>query len=267
MQGRSGLELYESRMTTIGTTKRDSKRNNARMSYKRRMVDSLACHKVLIAGEEQWITIRHGDNYYEKKITALPGDTLKHGGYVDYSDSKWIITSIDYDNEIYQRGIMLQCNFLLKWINKSGNIVEKWCYIVDGTKYLIGERSNNLMTIGDSRIAMTIPKDEDTIELTRGRRFLIADVDTDALCAYEISKSNTLFDVFDREGVFRFILNETNVTKNDNKDLMIADCDKWIPRNVLDSPYLGDEMSVAELISAEEAKQSDRLPDGREKWL
>ena len=222
---------------------------------------------MLIAGKEQWITITHGDNYYEKKIAALPGESLKHGGYVDYSDNKWIITSVDFDNEIYQRGKMLQCNFLLKWINKSGNVTEKWCYIVDGTKYLIGERSNDLMTVGDSRIALTIPKDEDTLELTRGRRFLIADVDTDALCAYEISKSNTLFDVFKDEGVFRFILNETNITKNDNKDLMIADVDKWIPRDVLNSEYMGEELSLAELISAEEAKQNTTLPDGRENWL
>jgi hypothetical protein len=79
------------------------------------------------------------------------------------------------------------------------------------------------MTTGDARISITIPKDSDTVKLNRGRRFLIDDPHTNNVLAYQITKPNRLFNVFNNNGVFRFILSEVNVTDNDNLELRVAD--------------------------------------------
>jgi hypothetical protein len=119
---------------------------------------------------------------------------------------------------------MRRCNHILRWISPTtGAIQEKWCVVEDGTKYLIGERTKEFLTIGDGRMAVTIAKDRDTVELCRGLRFLIDDEDSEFVTAYQITKSNKLFNIYHGEGVFRFILNEVQLTDDDNTDLRIAD--------------------------------------------
>jgi len=119
---------------------------------------------------------------------------------------------------------MRQCNHILRWVsNKTGEIREKWCVVEDGTKYLVGERTREFLTIGDGRMALTIAKDPETVELCRGLRFLIDDEDSDFVTAYQITKSNKLFNVYNGKGVFRFIMNEVQRTDDDDVARRIAD--------------------------------------------
>lgn len=79
------------------------------------------------------------------------------------------------------------------------------------------------MTIGDSRLALTIAKDECTETFHRGMRFLIDDPDSHEMLAYEITKSNRMFNMYDGRGVYRFILREVTLTDDDDADLQVAD--------------------------------------------
>ena len=79
------------------------------------------------------------------------------------------------------------------------------------------------MSVGDARIAVTVPKDSDTVNLKRGNRFLIDDVDTNEVLAYQITKPNRLYNIFNNKGIFRYILKEVNPTDNDNLELRVAD--------------------------------------------
>lgn len=79
------------------------------------------------------------------------------------------------------------------------------------------------MTIGDSRLALTIAKDDGTRQFKRGMRFLIDDPDSAEILAYEITKSNRMFNLFNGVGVYRFILREVTLTSDDNLELQVAD--------------------------------------------
>ena len=217
-------DAYRDRMELTGKSKRDMWVEHSKTAIGRRMMDSPSCRKVLVNGEDQYLSItRHSESGY-KKVASLPGEHLVHGGLVDFANQKWLITDVDADDQVYQRGIMRQCNHILRWVsNKTGEIREKWCVVEDGTKYLIGERTREFLTIGDGRMAVTIGKDEDTVELCRGLRFLIDDEDSDFVTAYQITKSNKLFNIYKGRGVFRFILNEVQLTDDDDTDRRIAD--------------------------------------------
>lgn len=160
MNAVSVWDTYRERMGYSGTNTHDFWVKHARSSLARSLVDSPSCKKVLVNGEEQLMSImRHAEQGY-KKIASMPGETLKHGGLVDWANSKWLITDVDADDTIYQRGIMRRCNHILRWVSsKTGEIREKWCVVEDGTKYLIGERTREFLTIGDGRMAVTIAKD------------------------------------------------------------------------------------------------------------
>lgn len=153
----------------------------------------------------------------------MPGETLRCGAYVEWMDNIWIITSLDPANEVYQSAKMLQCNYLLKWVNDDGEVVSRWVTALDGTKYLTGEYAQQVLTLGDSRLQMTIPRDNETVRLNRGFRFLIDDPDATEILAYELTKVNRSSSVYNGDGVFVHMLTESNrEDKYDNYELMIA---------------------------------------------
>ena len=260
---------YYARLNVIGPTRREMALKRSQERIRRKMVDTLACHQVLIDGIEQTIQITHKSRseFNLKRIASLPGEKLKHGGTVDFSDAKWLITEIDFDDEVYMRGMMKQCNFKLKWIDPGGNLIEKWCVMEDGTKYLVGEKNDPLIVIGDARIAITLPKDKDTIKLDRSVRFLVDDTDVEKPLAYQISKPNRLYNNYNGEGVFRYILAEVNATKDDNFNEMIADYTNWRPPVETDSAHIDSNAELKTIVDTAVIESTEKPNDDKEVWL
>ena len=154
--------MYEHKHNSRGGSRRNQEAAKLRRSLLTRTDDTLSYHDVEIDSVPQNVAIINTDNLDTKKIFSMPGEHIPHGGLVDWMDNKWIITEMDANNEIYDRGIMRQCNYLLRWVDEeSMQVFERWCLIEDGTKYLTGEYGDNdfILKRGDSRIAMTITKD------------------------------------------------------------------------------------------------------------
>lgn len=260
-------DAYRDRMNEYGFTKRGMLNVHTKAALRRRMVDSLSWHTVTINGVDQEISVAHTQDMSEKKIFSMPDESLKHGGIVEFADNRWIVMEVDADNEIYQRGLMKQCNYVLKWIGADGKLREKWCIVEDGTKYLIGEKASQMMTVGDARIAVTVGKDEDTVELSRGMRFLIDDTDSEHVLAYQITKPNKLFNIYNNEGVFRFILTEVNLEDGDNTELRIADYANWTPHEETDGAHVNSPFTVAQIVQQAIDKTSEPFDDEKGVWL
>lgn len=216
-------DTYNARLVVNGNTRRENALARTQGYINRKLSSSLSYQPITINNVSQKVSIVDTEELNIKTICALPGESLLHGGIVDWGENKWLITEIDAHNEVYEKGTMQQCNHLLRWRDLSGNIIEKWSIVEDGTKYLIGEKQEDIMSVGDARIAVTVPKDSDTVNLKRGNRFLIDDVDTNEVLAYQITKPNRLYNIFNNKGIFRYILKEVNPTDNDNLELMVAD--------------------------------------------
>ena len=259
-------EAYIERISQAGTM-RDALVEQARSSIAQMSYDSPSCRHVKIDNVWQYALITHRQEMNEKRICSIPGEHLRHGGVVDFARSKWLITELDADDEIYDRGIMVRCNYLVRWIGSDGQLKEKWCIIEDGTKYLIGEYAEDTMAIGDARIAMTIAKDKDTSELCRGARFLIDDLDTNKPLAYQITKPNKLYNVFNGEGVFKFIMNEVQLTKEDNIELRIADYTSWKPSISKDGDHIDSDLTIGQIVDAATAKSNEEPDDNKKGWI
>lgn len=62
------------------------------------------------------------------------------GNIIYWDGNYWIVEERDANTTIYTKAKLRQCNHLLKWVDpESKQIIEQWCYIEDGTKYLTGE--------------------------------------------------------------------------------------------------------------------------------
>lgn len=258
---------YESRLGVTGGTERTSALNHAQDQMRRKMMSSLSYKTAVVDGTEQNVAIIDERDFNAKKIYSMPGDDLPHGGLVNWADSMWLITEINAHKEVYTEAKMLQCNHILKWINDDGNIIERWCVVEDGTKYLIGEKEEKMMTIGDARIAVTVGKDADTAKLNRGKRFLIDDSDSNSVLAYQITKPNKLFNVYNGRGVFRFILNEVNLTDNDNVELRIADYYNWKPKKDRMLSDIKTDDTLEEIVSDSRKEDAEANDIDKKGWL
>ena len=112
-------------------------------------------------------------NTYKKKIKSRHEDIIKLGDYVKWNNQIWMITLLDSDDKAWNRGYMYLCEILLRWQDDNGNIIERWGYSEDYTKYSMGESGNSTITVGDYQYGITLPVDEYTKKLTRENRFVV----------------------------------------------------------------------------------------------
>lgn len=223
---------YHARHALHGETSRDREKYNLMNRLSRQIPSTLSYHNVDIDGEDRNIVILNSDNLNQKTLCSLPGEDIRHGAYIDWMNHKWLVTERDANSEIYTKCIMLQCNYLLRWINDSGEIIERWSVVEDGTRYLTGEFSDSFLvaTKGDSRIAVTLPKDLETLALDRDVRFIIDDYSSPHPLSYRLTKPFKLGGSYDENGVVIFVMTECNTENDDNIELHIADYYKYFPR-------------------------------------
>jgi hypothetical protein len=217
-----------------GSSIRDVRLRRERDYINRKLPSSLSYHTISVNGAEQQLAVINSDNLDMKTLCAMPGEDIKSGSLVKWEDNYWLVVAEDVNREVYTKAIMQQCNYLLRWIAPDESVVERWCIISDGTKYLTGETissyNDNGMSLGDSRIQMAIARDSYTVLLGRHNRFLVDDYESPNVLAYKLTKPFKVGGIYNNRGVMRFVLSEANTEDDDNLDLHIADYYKHFPK-------------------------------------
>ena len=247
-------DTYQDRIEAHGVTKRGAALLNEKQRLLNKLPDSLSyqsvtvfdsAHGYNISTEEMLagaitknVAIINTDNLNEKYICSLPDDDIEHGSLIYWMNNYWLVTERDANITVYTKAKMIQCNYLLKWVSDDNRIIEQWSIVEDGTKYLTGELEDRqfIVTRGDSRLALTIARNNQTVKFTRANRFLIDDTESPLKLAYALTKPFKLGWAFNDTGVYKFVLQEVNTTDDDNQELGIADFYKHFPKHtVIDS--------------------------------
>ena len=284
MSRMSEWDVYQNRMGVRGDTRRTSHLNREYQSIAAHLSDSLSYTAAVVYAPEHScnvseqddsefavrmdVAIINSDNLNEKMIMALPGDEIANGSLVHWMDQYWLVTEQDANNTVYRRSKMLQCNHLLKWVNAEHVICEQWCVTEDGTKYLTGELEDRqfIVTRGDSRIAITIAKNGETVRLGRTHRFLVDDPDDAEQMAFALTKPLKFAGVYGGKGVYKFVCQEVNTTDDDNTELGIADYYKHFTHETDEhgAPVIREDDTVLPDIPDPESS-AERT--GRGKWM
>lgn len=243
---------YRNRMNAHGKSKREASFIREERYIESKLRDTLSYHMAEIYPcaygyniqdreisshmKLQEVAIDNTDNLNEKTIYSLPGEDIEIGSLVHWMDNYWLVYERDANNELYTKAKLLQCNHLLKWIADDKKIIEQWCVIEDGTKYLSGEYEdrNFATTRGDSRVALQLAKNEYSNKLSRKNRFLIDDDDSPHKLSYQLTKPLKKGMVFNGVGSFKFVLQEVTATEYDNHELGIADYYRYFSRETGD---------------------------------
>lgn len=245
-------DTYQDRITTHGGTKRNAAYLREVRNLERRLPESLSYQTVTIFPREyqynitdeeiashqysQNVSIINSDNYDEKTMISMPKEDIELGSLIYWMENYWLVTERDANTTIYTRAKLIQCNHLLRWINSDREIIEQYCVVEDGTKYLTGEEEdrNFIVTRGDSRIAIQIGRNSETVKLNRESRFLIDDPDGEHKLSYLLTKPLKSGLLYNNEGTYKFVLQEVTATEFDNHELGIADYYKYFPKYEFD---------------------------------
>jgi len=234
-------DTYQARLDVKGGAPRTVALTREQQKLNRKLTSSLSYQSVLLDGKKRNLTIINSDSLDTKKILTLPGETILCGSLIEWADNYWLVTTLDPGHEVYTRATMQQCNYLLRWVDiEEEVVVERWCIVADGTKYLIGETlgrgAGNGLALGDTRMFVSFARDEYTVKLGRKNRLIIDDYDAPTPIGYRITKPFKIGGVYNEQGVMSFIVTEENTTDDDNLELHIADYYKYFPKYLLSEP-------------------------------
>lgn len=227
---------YESIIKTTGETQRERELYKAKQFILRNGRANPSFKKVHINDdpEERWLAINSGTQTYYKKIHTLPGEIIYPGDMVTWSNSKWLVTTADSDQEFIVDGTMQQCNRVLKWQNENGDIIERDVVCLSATAYNSGVEDTQLLTIGYDQILIYIAYDPETVLLDRDMRFFISN-NYKKPRPYKLTSINTTTEIYNGHGYLRIIVTEDQIEKDDNLDLLICN---YKEKNTDDSPTL-----------------------------
>ena len=208
-------------------------------------------------------------NTYKKKIKSRHKDIIKLGDYVKWNNQIWMITLLDSDDKAWNRGYMYLCEILLRLQDGNGNIIERWGYSEDYTKYSMGESGNSTITIGDYQYGITLPVDEYTKKLTRENRFVVDFEGNYPPDTYRLTgKKGFISDYryFDKGGVFTITLSYEQFNKVTDKLVKLENntevwiCDYKTPSTSTLPPSKPDNPTTSVIITG-----GDTLRYGRSK--
>lgn len=217
-------ELYEARLNTPGVEARDRIISRSQNSIIRKQMSLPSRKEVEIDGVSRVLFIHSTDIPSEKTFNTLPGETVDIGDVIFWENMHWLVTQIDFDDEVTRSGRIVQCNRQIRWQNKkTGDIISRWCL----AKKPYSTNVADGLSIGSStrEYKIQLSYDEETIQVDLDRRFLLEEIGG-VPRAYKLISVDTLTNRYEDIAGGFLIWNMEQTEYNplaDNAELMIAD--------------------------------------------
>lgn len=222
-------KTYNNRISINGSTTRERRVNEFKEKIVRKVVDSPSCKNILLNGVKTQLVINEGTQPYYKEFESMPGQEINIGDYIEWANSWWLVTTCDYDDELYRNGKLQQCNYLLKWQNELGEIIERHAVILSASKYNDGLAESNVISLGSDKLSINIPLDAEALKLKKSmaKKFFI-DNNKEDPTAYLLANTGNVADTYNGHGITHWIVEECAYTASED-DLKYGVCDYISP--------------------------------------
>lgn len=150
--------------------------------------------------------------------------TIKAGMYIYYEDRYWLVTGYPGNNRIYEKAVMVLCQFKLKWQDSTGRIIERWCNGTSASKYDVGKNEGEEVILTSNNFTLLLPDDDQSATLDGKRVFIDRDTCNPSK-VYEITRSDDILYLYGENhgGVLSFICDKDEFNKDtDRPDLGIC---------------------------------------------
>ena len=222
------MSRYEARVLLKGVTERDRRIARIKDDMFSKIVHNPSYKPNAVItdsyGDERHVglVINRGTQEYYKEFEALPDTPIYAGDYIKWGRGIWLVQSCSTDDETYKRGQLWECNWLMKWQNDNGDIVERWCFASSASKYNEGVEEDKVFILGSDQCKVYMPVDDEVLAVTKKKEmlFIIDNATSGQTRIYEAHNPSNVYSTFDVlrdddgkiHGVTDWILKETTYT-------------------------------------------------------
>lgn len=235
------LKRFNNRMKRCGGTLRDEKVFNSKMLLQETFHDDASLAKGIYFWElgrnqksdyenDSPIAIR----LYKRTYSAANGYTVKFqteyntqvlvGDMLfDVVHNEFYICTESFDvDTIHYQGKLTLCNWILKWQDKFGKILEYPCYDINATQYNSGETAKGQYTIGTAQHMLKLPCDDNTVVLDSPKRFFLDKNKVNPTAYIVTQNDNTSYNI----GKGIVVITVAQYARDDKKDnIELGICD------------------------------------------
>lgn len=175
----------------------------------------------------------------QKIFHTVPGEDFTIGSIMEWSNSHWLITERDADDEITVRGKIQICQKEIKWQDDlTGDIVARWATVEK--PYYSNLKENNYIAYSTREFRIQMPFDEYSSRLNIDKRLMLEIVNNEPK-TYRITSVDQMTGRIDYNnaqiGFLSFNVEQDLYNpETDNEELMI--CDYFIPKKQDDGENL-----------------------------
>ena len=182
-----------------------------------------------------------------ERTILFPIGTVKAGQYIYFNDSYWLVTGYPGNNKIYEKVTVVLCQYLLRWQNQKGEIIERWISFTSAFNSEVGEQGNNTITIASGDYSFFVGRDDETIILDEKRVF----IDTNEnlpVKVYKLTRNNDVsLHYYSHGSCLNFIAERDQLNTNrDNQELRL--CDYFISSQSSNPDGTADENAPEKII-------------------
>lgn len=107
-----------------------------------------------------------------ERCILVPIGTLHSGNYIFFEDEYWLIDGRPGNNGEYEKAVLKECQYKIKWQKDDGTIIERWANFTSASKYDIGESGNSTIILSSNNFTILIPHDADGLTIDGKRIFV-----------------------------------------------------------------------------------------------
>ena len=128
---------------------------------------------------------------YKRQLLTRIADKVADYKYIKYDGAIWLIITEPADNCIYDKCVLHQCNYILKWQNANKDIIYCPASIENASQYNTGEEGDKSITLGYNQLMVYVPINDDTVIIDRNLR-LFVDYNSINPIPYKVTRIDTV---------------------------------------------------------------------------
>lgn len=144
---------------------------------------------------------------YKRQLLTRIADKVADYKYIKYDGAIWLIMTEPADNCIYDKCVLHQCNYILKWQNTNKDIIYCPASIENASQYNTGEEGNKILMLGYNQLMAYISLDDNTVVIDRNLR-LFVDYNKVNPIPYKVTRPDTVAFSYGKNRVMCLVLTE-----------------------------------------------------------
>lgn len=220
------LNQYRELLNAHGSNQRDRVINKSQHDMNLLGPVSPSYKDVLIDSVPRKVNIISSTVTNQKIFHTVPGEDFNIGSIMEWSNSHWLITERDAEDDITVRGKIQICQKEIKWQDDTtGEIVARWATVEK--PYYSNLKENNYIAYSTREFRVQMPFDEYSSKLNIDKRLMLEVINGEPK-TYRITSIDQMTGRIDYNneqiGFLSFNIEQDLYNpETDNKDLMICD--------------------------------------------